>query len=250
MCHCSVQDSDCPWTTVAGTEQATLIHERHGRSAVSSSNHDAITLFIIDDHVLVSESLQLAAATKDDIRALGAAATLTEGVQRVAALQPDVVLIDAQLPDGNALDGIRVIAECSPETAVVVLSASTDHHAAMKALERGAAGYLLKEQKVDEVFDGIRAAHAGDRPVAPQLINALVSRLSAGGETVRHLSRREVEVLRLLAEGMSTADLSSHLQLSLNTVRNHIQSAIRRLGAHSKLEAVAIAQREGLISAP
>jgi DNA-binding NarL/FixJ family response regulator len=217
---------------------------------VSSANHDVITLFIIDDHLLVSESLQLAAATKNDIRALGAAVTLAEGLQLVSALQPDVVLIDAHLPDGSALDGIVAIRERSPHTAVVVLSASTDHHAAMQALERGAAGYLVKEQKVDEVFDGIRAAHAGDRPIAPQLINALVSRLSSGGESVRHLSRREVEVLRLLAEGMSTADLSTHLQLSRTTVRNHIQSAIRRLGAHSKLEAVAIAQREGLINAP
>ena len=217
---------------------------------MSSANHDVITLFIIDDHLLVSESLQLAAATKNDIRALGAAVTLAEGVQLVTELQPDVVLIDAHLPDGNALDGIVAIRERSPHTAVVVLSASADHHAAMQALERGAAGYLIKEQKVDEVFDGIRAAHAGDRPIAPQLINALVSRLSSGGESVRHLSRREVEVLRLLAEGMSTAALSTHLQLSLNTVRNHIQSAIRRLGAHSKLEAVAIAQREGLINAP
>ena len=91
-------------------------------------------------------------------------------------------------------------------------------------------------------------AKSGGRPLAPQLVSTLVNVLGGSAEPRRQLSRREIEVLRYLAEGLSTADVCDRMQLSVNTVRNHVQSAIRRLGAHSKLEAVAIAQREGIIS--
>lgn len=216
----------------------------------SSPLHDGISLIIIDDHVLVAESLQLAADNQPDIRALAAARSLVDGVELVQQLRPDVVLLDDRLPDGSTEDGIVRIMQASPHTAVLVLAGDADSNGVVRALEAGAAGFLLKGQKVGEVFDAVRAAHAGERPIAPQLVAALVARIGRGDAPMRHLTRREVEVLRYLAEGMSTADLSAQLQLSLNTVRNHIQSAIRRLGAHSKLEAVAIAQREGLIHAP
>lgn len=216
----------------------------------SSPLHDGISLIIIDDHVLVAESLQLAADNQPDIRALAAARTLADGLDLVQQLRPDVVLLDDRLPDGSTEDGIIRIIEASPDTAVLVLGGEADTSSVVRALESGAAGFLLKGQKVGEVFDAVRAAHAGEHPIAPQLVASLVARIGRRDAPIRHLTRREVEVLRYLAEGMTTADLSEQLQLSLNTVRNHIQSAIRRLGAHSKLEAVAIAQREGLIHAP
>ena len=216
----------------------------------SSPLHDGISLIIIDDHVLVAESLQLAADNQPDIRALAAARTLADGIDLVQELRPDVVLLDDRLPDGSTEDGIVRIIQASPHTAVLVLGGDADSNSVVRALESGAAGFLLKGQKVGEVFDAVRAAHAGEHPIAPQLVASLVARIGRRDAPMRHLTRREVEVLRYLAEGMTTADLSEQLQLSLNTVRNHIQSAIRRLGAHSKLEAVAIAQREGLIHAP
>lgn len=206
-----------------------------------------ISLVIIEDHLMVSEALRLAFEAQPDLHVVGHAATLQDGLDVVATTRPDVVLLDSRLPDGQTPDAITSVLAACDTTKVVVLSAAGELHTVLRSLEVGASGYLLKGQQVTELFDGIREAHAGERPLAPQLVSNLVNSIGKGGGT-RHLSRREVEVLTYLAEGLSTAELCERMNLSVNTVRNHVQSAIRRLGAHSKLEAVAIAQREGLIT--
>ena len=207
-----------------------------------------IALAIIEDHVMVSQGLQLALGSQPDFEVVGTAATLHDGIDLVERTQPSVVLLDGQLPDGRAIDGIERLLRVAPQCAVLVLSPNADYHTVVRALEAGAAGYLLKDQRLEELFDAVRLAPSGGRPLAPQLVSTLVNVLGGSTEPRRQLSRREIEVLRYLAEGLSTADVCSRMQLSVNTVRNHVQSAIRRLGAHSKLEAVAIAQREGIIS--
>jgi DNA-binding NarL/FixJ family response regulator len=209
---------------------------------------EVIALAIIEDHVMVSQGLQLALGSQPDIDVVGTAATLQDGIDLVERSQPAVVLLDGQLPDGRAIDGIERILRVAPQCAVLVLSPTADYHTVVRSLEAGAAGYLLKDQRLEELFDAVRLANSGGRPLAPQLVSTLVNVLGGSGEPRRQLSRREIEVLRYLAEGLSTADVCDRMQLSVNTVRNHVQSAIRRLGAHSKLEAVAIAQREGIIS--
>jgi len=209
---------------------------------------DVIALAIIEDHVMVSQGLQLALASQPDFAVVGAAATLQDGIQLVGRTRPDVVILDSQLPDGRAIDGVRALLEASPPSVVLVLSSSADYHTVVRTLEAGASGFLLKDQRLEDLFDGVRIANSGGRPLAPQLVSALVNFLGKASEGRRQLSRREVEVLRYLAEGLSTAEVCARMNLSVNTVRNHVQSVIRRLGAHSKLEAVAIAQREGIIS--
>jgi DNA-binding NarL/FixJ family response regulator len=166
----------------------------------------------------------------------------------VTRVCPAVVVLDYNLPDGHAPEGIAAIRKACPETAIVVLSDVSDYHTVVRTLEAGADGYLLKDQTIDELVEAVRSVCNGGRPLAPRLVAALVSRLTRTTTPAQQLSRREIEVLRLLAQGLSTAELSTQMELSINTVRNHVQKAIRRLGAHSKLEAVAIAQREGIIS--
>ena len=166
----------------------------------------------------------------------------------MAQVYPAVVVLDDNLPDGDAPEGITALREARPDTAILVLSAIADYHAVVRTLEAGADGYLLKDQTMDELVDAVRSVSKGGRPLAPRLVSALVTRLTRTTTPAQQLSRREIEVLRLLAQGLSTAELSVQMQLSINTVRNHVQKAIRRLGAHSKLEAVAIAQREGIVS--
>ncbi len=207
-----------------------------------------ISVAIIEDHVMVSEALQMALATHPDIEVVGAATTLGEGAALVRRQRPNVVVLDYNLPDGEAPDGIAGIHAACDETAIIVLSAMSDYHTVVRTLEAGANGYLLKDQTMDDLVQAVRSVSNGGRPLAPQLVSALVSRLTRTTTPAHHLSRREIEVLRYLAEGLSTAELSMRMHLSINTVRNHVQNAIRRLGAHSKLEAVAIAQREGIIS--
>jgi DNA-binding NarL/FixJ family response regulator len=210
-------------------------------------NDEVITVGIIEDHVMVSEALQLALGVRDDIEVVGTATTLKEGAALVARLQPAVVVLDYNLPDGDAPEGIALIRAAAGQAAIVVLSATSDYHTVVRTLEAGADGYLLKDQTMDELVEAVRAASSGGRPLAPRLVSALVSHLGRTTTPAHQLSRREIEVLRLLAEGLSTPEMSIRLHLSVNTVRNHVQKAIRRLGAHSKLEAVAIARREGVI---
>ncbi|MGZ7087090.1 MAG: LuxR C-terminal-related transcriptional regulator, partial [Ilumatobacteraceae bacterium] len=178
---------------------------------------------------------------------VGTAPTLHEGVAFVAKLRPAVVVLDYNLPDGEAPDGIPAIRAACEGTAILVLSAVSDYHTVVRTLEAGADGYLLKDQTMDELVDAVRSVSNGGRPLAPRLVSALVSRLARTTTPAQQLSRREIQVLGLLAQGLSTSELATRLELSINTVRNHVQKAIRRLGAHSKLEAVAIAQREGII---
>ncbi|MGZ4765489.1 MAG: response regulator [Ilumatobacteraceae bacterium] len=202
---------------------------------------------IIEDHVMVSQALKIALSAQPDIEVVGTAPTLHEGVAFVAKLRPAVVVLDYNLPDGEAPDGIPAIRAACEGTAILVLSAVSDYHTVVRTLEAGADGYLLKDQTMDELVDAVRSVSNGGRPLAPRLVSALVSRLARTTTPAQQLSRREIQVLGLLAQGLSTSELATRLELSINTVRNHVQKAIRRLGAHSKLEAVAIAQREGII---
>jgi DNA-binding NarL/FixJ family response regulator len=206
-----------------------------------------VTVAIIEDQAMVSEALQIALSLHSDIDVLGAVTNLGDGTVLVARCQPDVVILDYRLPDGVAPDGIALIRGARHGVAILVISAEADYDMVVLALAAGANGFLLKDQRMTELVDAVRLVHAGGRPLAPQLVSALVSRLTGTNNPAFQLSRRETEVLRYLAQGMSTRELGAVMQLSLNTVRNHVQSAIRRLGAHSKLEAVAIARREGII---
>jgi DNA-binding NarL/FixJ family response regulator len=207
-----------------------------------------IPVAIIEDHVMVSEALKMALGAQPDIEVVGIASTLHEGVAFVTRVCPAVVVLDYNLPDGDAPTGIAAIRRACPDIAIVVLSDISDYHTVVRTLEAGADGYILKDQTMEELVVAVRSVFTGGRPLAPSLVSALVSRLTRTTTPAQQLSRREIEVLQLLAQGLSTAQLSAHMQLSINTVRNHVQKAIRRLGAHSKLEAVAIAQREGIIS--
>lgn len=203
---------------------------------------------IIEDHLMVSQALQMALRAQHDIDVVGAATTLLDGAAIVEQQQPDVVILDCRLPDGDALYGIELVRKAREATAILVLSAMADYDTVVRTLEAGADGYLLKDQSMDELVHAVRAVADGGRPLAPRLVSALVSRLTRTTTPAYRLSRREIEVLRFLSEGLSTEELSVRMELSINTVRNHVQKAIRRLGAHSKLEAVAIAQREGIIA--
>ncbi|MCE9620933.1 MAG: response regulator transcription factor [Actinomycetia bacterium] len=204
-------------------------------------------MIIIDDHLMVAESLSAALEQHTNFSVKGMSATLRHGLELVEQHQPTVVLLDYDLPDTGVVDGVKALREISTEMAILVISPFCDYEAAARTLEAGAAGYLLKEQRVSELVDAVRLVRDGGHPVAPKLVDAFVARLSRTTTPAHLLSRREIEVLGYLAAGESTAAIAARLQVSVNTIRNHAQSAISRLGAHSRLEAVAIAQREGVI---
>ena len=159
------------------------------------------------------------------------------------------LLLDHRLPDGDGVSAIGELLAIRPSVRIVVLTASAADHVLVAAIEAGAAGFVSKTRSLQEVTSAVRAAAAGEAVISPEMLARLLPRLHRGGGTAPHgeLTEREREVLSLLADGMSNAAIAGSLSVSVHTVRNHIANLSAKLGAHSKLEALSIAVRDGLL---
>jgi DNA-binding NarL/FixJ family response regulator len=207
-------------------------------------------VLIIEDHAMIAQGLKAALDDIDDFHVVGVATTVAEGERLAGSLGPDVVVLDYRLPDGEAPEAIVRLARTRPAARVLVLTAASDQRSVLRAIEAGAAGYLLKDQPLDDLVAGIRAVRDGSTAVSPAVLPELLARLRPVIDGPASLTPREIEVLQLLADGRSNAEVARRLHLSVNTVRNHVQSILNRLGAHSKLEAVSVAMREGIVKPP
>jgi DNA-binding NarL/FixJ family response regulator len=207
-------------------------------------------VLIVEDHAMIAQGLKAALEDLDDLDVVGLASTVNDAERMAGRLDPDVVVLDYRLPDGEAPEAIRRLAVARPAARVLVLTAASDQRSVLRAIEAGAAGYLLKDQPLGDLVAGIRAVREGNTAVSPAVLPELLARLRSAPAGPAHLTAREIEVLQLLADGRTNADVARQLHLSVNTVRNHVQRILNALDAHSKLEAVSIAMREGVIKPP
>ena len=222
-----------------------------GSAAVSSglpAETPPIRVLIVDDHEVLGASLAHVLDDEPDMVAVGTAGTLTQARARVATTTPDVLLLDRRLPDGDGVAAIPELRALRPSMSVVVLTASATDDVLVQAIEAGAAGFVSKTRGLGEVTSAVRAAAAGEAVISPEMLSRLLPKLTRASEPQPSLTRREQEILGLLAKGLSNAAIADELTVSVNTVRNHIASLSGKLGAHSKLEALAIAVRRGLTS--
>jgi len=199
---------------------------------------------------MFSEALRGALDEEDDLAVTAAVETSEAAVEAARDTNPDVVLMDYRLPDGDGVEAARRIKAERPETRVVMLTASSDDAVLRQAIQAGCSGYLTKDHTIDELVLAVRAAFNGEALITPALLSRLLDRLSDRTQPGSDLTTRESEVLRLLAQGLSNQAIATSLGIRLATVRNHVQSVIEKLHAHSKLEAVATAMRLGLIQPP
>jgi two-component system nitrate/nitrite response regulator NarL len=215
-----------------------------------TGREDAVRVVIVDDHAVFAQALASVLADQDGMTAVGTAYSVADGIALIEEVAPDVAVVDYRLRDGRGSDLVRTLHGSARDVRVVILTAAEDEAAFLDALDAGCAGYVTKDRPLEEVVAAVTAAASGDVAVAPALLARTLSRL--GREIPRaRLTVREREVLELVAEGLSNKAIAAALSLRLNTVRNHVQNILTKLDAHSKLEAVAIATREGLIrSAP
>jgi DNA-binding NarL/FixJ family response regulator len=210
-----------------------------------------VRVVVVDDHVMVAQGLAALLEEQPDLSVVGIASTAREALTVVGERRPDVVLVDYRLPDG---DGASVAAEILrrwPETKVVMLSAagSGADDLLARAVEAGCSGFLPKERSGTEVVSAVRAAFRGESLIPTAALAGLLGRLRRSPQRGSDdLTTREMEVLRLLAKGMSTEAIRQQLYLSEHTVRNHVRNILAKLGAHSKLEAVALAARKGIVT--
>lgn len=211
---------------------------------------DGIDVLIVDDHTVLAESLA-SALTEHGFQHVRTVDTVSGSLTAVRERRPDVVLMDFRLPDGEGTKAAASIKEEFPSTKVIMLTAEVHESIVIQAIEAGCSGYLLKNSRVEEVVDALRSAHEGEALISPAMLARILPRLSSSGGRGRfELSGREMEVLGLVAEGLSNQAIADSLVLSTNTVRNHVQRILSKLGVHSKLEAVAVATRHGLLRTP
>ncbi len=214
-----------------------------------------IRVLLVDDHQLLTGALTRILEREPDIEVVGVAASVAEA--RAAASRPvDVVLMDYRLPDGTGAEATRILKARHPAARVVMLTAVADDETILDSIQAGADGYLTKDRAVDEVVDAVRAAHAGETLLPRSVILDIARRVVAARERaierprIEPLTPREFEVLRALAEGLSSASICERLVITPNTLRTHVQNIMAKLGVHSKLEAVAFALRHRLIELP
>ncbi|WP_188940333.1 response regulator [Nakamurella endophytica] len=207
-----------------------------------------MTVVIVDDHRLVADAVAVTLQTSGDIAVVATAASRREAVEAVTAHHPDVVLLDQRLPDGRGTDAIGQLLAAAPRTRVLVMSGLDEDDVLLQAIEAGATGFVPKGRPATALVQAVRAAARGEAVISPDDLRRLVPRAQRDEVPPgRTLTPREREVLQLLASGMGTAELARTLVVSQATARNHIQSVLTKLGAHSRLEAVAIADRADLL---
>jgi len=208
----------------------------------------SIRVIVCDDHRILAEGVAAVLGAEPDIQVVGIAGSVADVVRQAAEFRPDVVLMDYQLPDGDGVAALMAVKRSHPEVAVVMLTSSADEAVLVAAMEAGCSGYVTKHDGAKVVVDGVRMAASGEVLVSSSMLQLLLPRLSRTRRTVGwDLTARERQVLDLLADGASTETIANRLYLSANTVRNHAQAILTKLHAHSRLEAVSVAVREGII---
>jgi len=209
-----------------------------------------IRVFIIDDHRMFTQAVAAALTEEPDMEVVGTVDNLADARRELATVEADVILLDQRLPDGQGTHAAAELRALRPGAKVVLVTAAMDPSVLNEALAAGCAGFVTKGDSIDALSAAVRAAASGATPVSPAMLNRLTGGDPNGANLTEPLTPRETAVLLFLADGMSNEEISKRLFISIHTLRNHIQSIISKLGAHSKLEAVSIAIREGLITAP
>lgn len=208
-----------------------------------------IRVLIVDDHDMFAESIARALRDEDDIEVVAIAGSAADAIAAAAASSPDVALVDYRLPDANGAKAAGSILAVSPSTKALMLTAMSDQRTIAEAIAAGCIGFLTKDKGVRELVAAVRLAAEGQAHLSPADVRRLVPTAPASARLVGwDLTLREREILELVAAGLSNKDIAARLYLSVHTVRNQVQRILDKLGAHSKLEAAAIAVRERLVS--
>jgi DNA-binding NarL/FixJ family response regulator len=204
-----------------------------------------IRILVVDDHSVVRMGVRGMIRRTHEITIAGEAANGVEAVQAYAKLRPDVVLMDLRMPLEDGVEATREICRLDPTARVLVLSTFDGDEDIHRALEAGAAGYLLKQDSGDDIAAAIRAVARGERWLSPEARRKLAAHASE--ETI---TGRETEILDLLARGEANKEIAERLQISENTVKTHLKSILGKLQVRSRTEAVTVALRRGIIQPP
>lgn len=207
---------------------------------------EKIQILIVDDHPVVREGLAGMLAGQPDFEIVGMAGDGETAVQLNLSLQPDVTLMDLQMPVLDGVGAIEAIKNQRPQANILVLTTYDTDASIMKAIEAGATGYLLKDTPREELFQAVRAASRGESVLAPAVAARLMTRMRAPAE--EKLSGREIEVLQLVAHGASNKEIGKSLHISTATVKTHLIHIFDKLGVDNRTAAVTVALEKGIFT--
>jgi DNA-binding NarL/FixJ family response regulator len=213
-----------------------------------------IKIMIADDHAFVREGTRRILEQEPDLQVIAEAGDGEEAVKFACDLKPDVALLDVAMPRLDGVEATRRIKAVCPSVAVLVLSAYDDDQFVFGLLEAGAAGYLLKNVRGQEIVNAIRAVHAGESVLHPSVARKVLNRFAGVPPKTRQsksldvLTEREMEVLKMVTKGLSNKDIADGLYLSVRTVQGHLANIFNKLRVSSRTEAVVLALREGWVT--
>ncbi|HNZ15651.1 MAG: response regulator transcription factor [Anaerolineaceae bacterium] len=211
-----------------------------------------IRVLIADDQEIVCEGLKRILESDPEIQVTGIANDGQEALELVASQLPDLVLMDLQMPRMNGVQAIRRLRMSHPALPILVLTTYMDDKWLFDAIRSGASGYLMKDRPRQEILDAIKGTVAGDAYIDPSVAGKVLSNVASSPVTFEdmsyNLTEREQDILNLLAQGLSNADISQQLYLSEGTVRNYTSTLFAKLGVSDRTQAVILALRHGLVS--
>ena len=212
----------------------------------SDQRAEQIKVFLLDDHEIVRRGLRDLLEGEGDIVVVGEASTESEAVGRVRALDPDVAVLDVRLQDGDGIAACREIRSRHPRTACLILTSFADDEALFAAIMAGAAGYVLKQIRTNDLVDAVRRVAAGQNLLDPAVTARVLERLRRGpeeDERIARLSQQERQVLTLLAEGLTNRQIAERLYLAEKTIKNYVTSVLTKMGMARRTEAAVYAAR-------
>ena len=207
---------------------------------------DPIGILIADDHPVVRQGLRTFLETQDGLEVVGEASDGAEAAELAQQLLPDVVLMDLVMPGLDGVEATRRIRELSPSTKVIVLTSFDEDEKVFPSVKAGAAGYLLKDVRPQELAEAVRRVHAGEALLAPSVAAKLMQEVAGERQPVSGLTERELEVLRLIARGLPNKLIAQELVVSETTVKTHVSNILAKLHLTDRTQAALYAVREGL----
>lgn len=208
---------------------------------------DKITVLIVDDHPVVRQGMEMLLQTHEQIEIVGTVENGRLAVQKVETAPPDVVLMDLNMPVMDGIEATRQIRQLSPHTQVVVLTSHHEDAMVFPAVKAGALSYLLKSATPDEVIDTILAAAKGEPRLHPRIAKRLMAEVAGTRRSLTALTNRELEVLKLIAQGNDNRTIAAQLTLSQKTIKTHVSNILSKLGVADRTQAAIYALRENLV---
>lgn len=221
-----------------------------------------IRVLLVDDQSLFRRAIATLLDEQPDFEVVGQGANGLDGVEQAHALRPDIVVLDVEMPVMGGVEAARLIRENLPSVKVVMLTVSDDDDCLLEAVRLGVHGYLLKDLHPEELYSLLRAVMRDESPVSPALVTRLLAELRAGrsappgaarpgsGGREQSLSHRELEILQLVAHGLSNREIGSRLSITEGTVKNHVHNALQKLEMDNRIQAAAYIVRQGLGAPP